>query len=188
MSPRSRSSFRPTTAPCSPTVKLAAKAVLLLIAFLSLSSLWSSSPSPSPSLPSLQANSLRLQESAPAAPASLPGLLRCPELPKPLPAVAWDRHTVYTSPSDPDQKCLWSEFYAHDPANSVPICLHAKEHGYVSGMVKNEGSWAECRELPGLYELYRQKGGDGDTGSKPQLYVDIGSNIGTCVLQVRARE
>ena len=103
LSPRSPSSFSSTTAPCPPIRWLQKLffCLLLSIAFHSLLILWSSSPPPLSLPSSLQANSLHLQESAPAAP-YLGSRPPSPVDPSFVGDPLWfKKHSLFSPPSSP---------------------------------------------------------------------------------------
>ncbi len=81
----------------------------------------------------------------------------------------WDNQFVIQS-SNPNQKCRWSN-YRTLRGNQGLICLHNKGDQYVSGSVVQHGRWGGCDLLPTQYDKYAG-----------EIYVDIGANIGTCVL------
>lgn len=84
-------------------------------------------------------------------------------------AVPWKGVLPITS-TNPTQVCKWAT-YKTQKGNKGNICLHNSGDQYVSGDVLRTGRWNGCDLIPNLYE----KHGSG-------LYIDIGANIGTCVL------
>lgn len=84
-------------------------------------------------------------------------------------AVPW-KGVLPVKSTNPAQDCKWAT-YKTQKGNTGTICLHDSGDQYVSGSVLRTGRWYGCDLLPNLYE----KHGSG-------LYIDIGANIGTCVL------
>ncbi len=72
--------------------------------------------------------------------------------------------------TNPSQVCRWAT-YTTQRKNKGQICLHNFGDQYVSGNVMNDGRWNGCDLIPTLYDRHG-----------PGVYVDIGANIGTCVL------
>ena len=90
----------------------------------------------------------------------------------------WDQMSVLHSDLG---VCNWKEF---KPPNRLDgtvapprhMCLYPRnEDLYVSGQIEDVGYWQDCGELTGPLK-----------GIKNAVYMDIGTNIGACVMQVLA--
>jgi FkbM family methyltransferase len=90
----------------------------------------------------------------------------------------WDRRSVLHT--DLGGTCNWQAFkpVTHGgKAGKAPVfmCLYPRsEDIYVSGSIEGGGNWGDCHVLTGLL-----------AGTKRDpVYIDIGANIGACVMQV----
>ncbi|CAB9501700.1 expressed unknown protein [Seminavis robusta] len=84
--------------------------------------------------------------------------------------------------------CVWTTFVATS-GKSVPMCVHPFPD-FISGVIAKEHRWPDCDLLPVLWRenqpnqvirwfsitFWRQR--------QPPLFVDIGANIGSCVLEM----
>ena len=90
----------------------------------------------------------------------------------------WDRASILNEHMD--LKCHWTEYKPAHPSPgipSAPMCVHPRERDrYVSGDIIDKGRWADC---DGLTPILR-----GEPESTNQVHVEIGANIGSCVMQV----
>lgn len=65
-------------------------------------------------------------------------------------------------------------------AQTHKMCLHSIEDDqWVSGKILREGRWPDCDTLPQWYEMDKNHNNNQDG-----WYIDIGANIGSCVMQV----
>jgi FkbM family methyltransferase len=93
----------------------------------------------------------------------------------------WDRRSVLHP--DLGGTCNWHEFRAsgrHREAGTAPVfmCLYPRsEDVYVSGSIEGGGHWEDCDVLTEMLS-----GPVADKGAA--VYMDIGANIGACVMQV----
>jgi FkbM family methyltransferase len=73
--------------------------------------------------------------------------------------------------------CNWKEFRAFGMQGGQPpgqMCLYPRgEDQYVSGAIEGNGRWSNCDDLTAQL-----------SDMKHAVYVDIGANIGSCVMQV----
>jgi FkbM family methyltransferase len=64
----------------------------------------------------------------------------------------------------------------------VFMCLYPRtEDRWVSGLIETKGKWGNCDTL-----TRRLKGSDRDADTKGMVYMDVGANIGSCVVQILA--
>ncbi|CAB9516786.1 expressed unknown protein [Seminavis robusta] len=113
---------------------------------------------------------------------------------------------LYPPSDDTNLACHWARFrpkrqYPNlDDVNTrmlreqeqppVQICLHdAKSDQYVSRKIRERGHWEDCDSLTYYWyttnNLHQQStDDDDDETSSQQWFLDIGANIGACVLQV----
>ena len=76
---------------------------------------------------------------------------------------------------------------------SIPMCVH-KSPDVLSDVIRQKGGWDECQRLVDMWNyeedsIIRMKGkNDNETNNEsnrsPKIFVDIGANIGACVLQM----
>lgn len=96
----------------------------------------------------------------------------------------WDRASVLHEDL-PGMTCNWSEYKpAHSlPTSttpSAPMCLHPFERDKtVSGSIMDTGKWPDCDILTPILRGNQEKHPD-----QPLIHVEIGANIGSCVMQV----
>ena len=60
--------------------------------------------------------------------------------------------------------------------NSTEMCVH-NIRDFVSDAIRRKGRWADCDPLPKLWN-------EAKTGAKNEVYVEIGANIGSCVMEM----
>lgn len=84
----------------------------------------------------------------------------------------WNRQAVMGF----DWTCRWATFKATNGV-TAPMCVHPGQD-VVSASIVSRGRWCECDRLTTLW----QYGGDGVT--EKSVYVEIGGNIGSCVMQM----
>lgn len=65
----------------------------------------------------------------------------------------------------------------------IKMCLHAENDNFVSHDIREKGRWAECDELTRLWSKYHQHAQQ-DGAASSGIYIDIGANIGSCVMQM----
>jgi FkbM family methyltransferase len=84
----------------------------------------------------------------------------------------WNRQAVMSF----DWKCLWATFRATNGA-TAPMCVHPGPD-YVSNSISSSGRWGECNRLTSIWD------GSGDVINEQSVYLEIGGNIGSCVMQM----
>jgi hypothetical protein len=84
----------------------------------------------------------------------------------------WNRQAVMSF----DWKCLWATFRATNGA-TAPMCVHPGPD-YVSNSISSSGRWGECDRLTSMWD------GSGDVINEQSVYLEIGGNIGSCVMQM----
>jgi len=88
----------------------------------------------------------------------------------------WDRENPITQLED--MTCAWTTFRATNGETS-PMCVHM-ERDAVSDTIKRAGRWSDCDGLTALWDEQQQ----GDDNKDPSVYIEIGANIGGCILQM----
>jgi hypothetical protein len=94
----------------------------------------------------------------------------------------WDRRSA---PAHPEAICQWATFLPFRPKHGTrddvaarmctyPVCSDR----YVSSMIQTCGRWYDCDTLVTLWNAV-----ESDKGSK-SIYIEIGANIGSCVMQM----
>jgi FkbM family methyltransferase len=84
----------------------------------------------------------------------------------------WNRQAVMGF----DWTCRWGEFRATNGV-TAPMCVHPDPDG-VSGSILSIGRWVECDRLTTLWQY------SGDGVNEKSVYVEIGGNIGSCIMQM----
>ncbi|CAB9501299.1 Inherit from COG: Methyltransferase [Seminavis robusta] len=96
----------------------------------------------------------------------------------------WDRSSVLFA--NMNLTCNWNDyrpFIRGEVAPAVPFCAHPlSDDHFVSNSIVKKGRHVECDGLPTL--LARGQGNDASNKDSPIIYVDVGANIGTCVMQM----
>jgi FkbM family methyltransferase len=84
----------------------------------------------------------------------------------------WNRQSVMSF----DWTCQWGRYVA---TNGVwaPMCLHPG-NDMVSTAILGNGRWGDCDRLTSLWEQ------SGDAVNEQSIYLEIGGNIGSCVMQM----
>jgi FkbM family methyltransferase len=100
----------------------------------------------------------------------------------------WHKWDCYTAALMGDQddttitsrECDWVKFLPYNSQNNVDMCIVPGNGNdvFVSGSVRTEGRWSECDNITKLMIDYSSY--DAEEGG---IYIDIGTNIGTCLLQ-----
>jgi FkbM family methyltransferase len=94
----------------------------------------------------------------------------------------WNRQAVMNF----DWTCRWGTFRATNGV-TAPMCLHPGSSDiFVSNSIMGSGRWGDCDRFTTLWQ-YSGDGysGDGVNGvNEKSVYVDIGGNIGSCVMQM----
>jgi FkbM family methyltransferase len=98
----------------------------------------------------------------------------------------WDRSSVLFN--DLNLTCNWNDYRPFlkrgKVASAVPFCAHPlSDDHFVSNSVVKKGRHIECDGLPVLLDQSMRAQMEGTSGQAP-IYVDIGANIGTCVMQM----
>jgi FkbM family methyltransferase len=107
----------------------------------------------------------------------------------------WDRKSVLDIGSSPltgsTRVCEWATFRYNkrdDDENdgttlktSVPMCVH-KSPDVLSDTIRKKGTWDECSRLVEMWNYESRK--ENKATTLPKVFVDIGANIGSCVLQM----
>ena len=97
----------------------------------------------------------------------------------------WDRSSVLFDHLN--LECNWADyrpFIRGEEAPAVPFCAHPlSDDQFVSNNIVKKGRHLECDGLPKLLD-HSLSAMDGQDGENPVIYVDIGTNIGTCVMQM----
>ncbi|CAB9497199.1 expressed unknown protein [Seminavis robusta] len=79
----------------------------------------------------------------------------------------------------PEFTCRWLNFTAKDSGKTIDICAHENE--WLSGTIAQYGRWDDCNPLPGLW---KDSLTSDNNHANDAIYVDIGTNIGSCVLEM----
>lgn len=84
-------------------------------------------------------------------------------------------------------ECNWVDyrpFIRGEEAPAVPFCAHPlSDDQFVSNNIVKKGRHLECDGLPKLLD-HSLSVMNGQDNENPVIYVDIGTNIGTCVMQM----
>jgi FkbM family methyltransferase len=101
----------------------------------------------------------------------------------------WDRRSVLHPELGRESPCDWAEYHAIGrPAGLPPVfaCVYPEgQDTWVSGLIRKEGQWVNCNTLT---EKLLLAGRDDNNNNKGAglVFMDIGANIGACVLQILA--
>jgi hypothetical protein len=76
--------------------------------------------------------------------------------------------------------CTWTKFQSFLSGESVPMCVH--DNDIVSNHIKQNRRWPDCDLLPVLWNIGEHRSGNNE--SSVIYYVDIGANIGSCVMEM----
>jgi len=101
-------------------------------------------------------------------------------------ASPWDK--TATIGKDGEHKCYWHKFHTWHVDNQTnwgvtnkpDMCIRENKD-IVSDCLKASGSWVDCDDLPEWWAWMIDPSRDPRVGS-PKTYVDIGTNIGACLL------
>jgi FkbM family methyltransferase len=98
----------------------------------------------------------------------------------------WDRSSVLFN--DLNLTCNWNDYRPFlkrgKVGSAVPFCAHPlSDDQFVSNSVVKKGRHVECDGLPVLLDHSVSSDMEG-TSRRAPIYVDIGANIGTCVMQM----
>jgi FkbM family methyltransferase len=98
----------------------------------------------------------------------------------------WDRASILGA--DLNQECQWTDFrpaYANTVA-SARMCVYPRERDiYVTGSILGTGRWYDCDKLTQLILQHPRTNDVDSTGQKRKsIHVEIGANIGACVMQI----
>lgn len=85
-----------------------------------------------------------------------------------------------TDPNPHNFDCHWTEFTSLSK-QTAQVCVHSFPD-IVSDSVKDSKHWADCDVLPKLWEDSLSREDDGSR--KDAVYIEIGANIGTCVMEM----
>lgn len=99
----------------------------------------------------------------------------------------WDRSSVLHDQMN--LTCNWNDyrpFIKGEVAPAVPFCAHPlSDDQFISNNIVKKGRHLECDGLPKMldHSLSSMNGQD-INDANPVIYMDIGTNIGTCVMQM----
>lgn len=71
--------------------------------------------------------------------------------------------------------CKFTKFTSASTGKSAKMCVHTF-FDYVSGSINRNGRWGDCDILPTIW--------NGTTHDEKSVYVEIGANIGSCVMEM----
>jgi FkbM family methyltransferase len=96
----------------------------------------------------------------------------------------WDRSSVLFD--DMNLTCNWNDyrpFVRGEEAPVVPFCAHPlSDDQFVSKNIVTKGRHLECDGLPRMLSHSLKSGNKGN--QEEILYIDVGANMGTCVMQM----
>jgi FkbM family methyltransferase len=101
----------------------------------------------------------------------------------------WDRKAVLHPEFGIESPCDWTEYRAVGRPPGLPpvfACVYPEgEDTWVSGLIRKDGRWVNCNTLT---EKLMQGDGDNEDGGgrSHKVFMDVGANIGSCVLQILA--
>lgn len=90
---------------------------------------------------------------------------------------AWDGCVLG---SDGRNQCEWAQMV------SGPKMCCRTYHNAVDDIIKRDGVWGDCPELASWWTFLQDRSGQGGAGHN-KFYVDIGANIGSCLLLMMAQ-
>ncbi len=76
-------------------------------------------------------------------------------------------------------KCEWTSFQSASSGKEAQMCVHPF-HDFVSDELRNKNRWGDCNILPRLWNATSGS----TTEDKKSTYVEIGANIGSCVMEM----
>lgn len=96
----------------------------------------------------------------------------------------WDgKEVLHIGSSNSTRVCEWATFRYKTrddiTQGSIPMCVH-KSPDVLSDTIRERGTWDECGRLVDMWNYELKK----ETNSENAVFVDIGANIGSCVLQM----
>lgn len=77
-----------------------------------------------------------------------------------------------------DHTCTWATFKSTSGKTSM-ICIHSFPD-VISHKISVDHRWPDCDYLPVLWNEYTSN----DLGKEDNLYIDIGANIGSCIMEM----
>lgn len=101
----------------------------------------------------------------------------------------WDRKSVLPSHTE-GHECRWTDY--HFAGKTVPMCVHPQSD-IISNRIVRNGSYGHCNHLVNLWEeaesaitatIIADNGNFRNRKNRDMLFVDIGANIGACILTV----
>ena len=93
----------------------------------------------------------------------------------------WDQKAPIKPDIIQDAQCHWTTFRS-STGKEAKMCTHdPTQDRLVSRSIVQQGRWKDCDAL--TQELLQQQD-DTSTSTNPLLFIDIGSNIGSCTLEV----
>jgi len=96
----------------------------------------------------------------------------------------WDGQEVITS-SNLNQQCLWTSF--KDRGKEARMCVHPSDADFISRRVVHVGRFPHCDGLaPMWHKQLNHSFGDNSFGDNKEVYLELGGNIGTCVMHMLA--
>ena len=100
----------------------------------------------------------------------------------------WDGHSVLYNDFN-FAPCRWTQFYvpgeeASSHITSLPMCVHP-EADIISDAIAAGGRWQDCPYLGSVWHsLEQQDNQQHKTQSRQKVHLEVGANIGACVLDV----
>ena len=100
----------------------------------------------------------------------------------------WDGHSVLYNDLN-FAPCRWTQFYvpgeeASSHITSLPMCVHP-EADIISDAIAAGGRWQDCPYLGSVWHsLEQQDNQQHKTQSRQKVHLEVGANIGACVLDV----
>jgi FkbM family methyltransferase len=105
----------------------------------------------------------------------------------------WDRRSVLHEELGNESPCDWNEYKAAGRLAGLPpvfACVYPKgQDTWVSGLIRREGRWGNCDALTGRLvgsSKDNNNNSNKNQGGEGMVYMDVGANIGSCVLQILA--
>jgi FkbM family methyltransferase len=95
--------------------------------------------------------------------------------------VEWDNNPI-TPEEEVTFNCDFVDFTSAESGKSAKMCVHSFTD-IVSDSIRDNKRWKDCDVLPNLWKESLPPG-NSTSMSSPAVYVDIGSNIGSCVMEM----
>ena len=95
----------------------------------------------------------------------------------------------WSNPFEPGEEerfsCDWTTFESISSHRREPMCVHSFPD-IVSQFVKDDKRWRDCNNLPTIWNatLNVNSNGASTNQNEKRVYVDIGANIGSCVMEM----